>query len=472
MVPITTGTGKSAQISSEAVEAFAASLQGDLLQPGDEGYDEARTIWNAMIDKKPALIAMCNGADDVKAAINFARENKLLTAVHGIGHNIAGNAVCDGGLMINLKPMNSVRIDTEASRAYVQPGVTLGEFDKKAQEFGLVTPLGINSTTGVAGLTLGGGFGWLSRKYGMTVDSLVGADVVTANGEFLHASEDENPELFWAIRGGGGNFGVVTGFEYQLYPLESNRFCGLMVFPLTEAESILKKYREFVAGLSDDTSVWVVLRQAPPLPFLPEEVHGTNILVFAIFHAGDPKEGEKLIAPLRTFGTMLGEHVGVMPYTDWQCAFDPLLTPGARNYWKSHNLADLSDEIIAISIRYASEFPSPHCELFFAHLGGRINRVAADATAYPHRDTNYLVNVHGRWEDGDDDKKCITWAREFFSETAPYATGGVYTNFMTDDEKDRVSAAYGSAYDRLVKAKNKYDPENLFKLNQNIAPTG
>jgi len=472
MVPITTGTGTPASVSSEAVEAFAVSLRGDLLRPGDEDYDQARTIWNAMIDRRPALIAMCTGASDVRAAVNFAREHTLLTAVHGIGHNIAGNAVCDGGLMINLSRMKSVRIDPTARRAHVEPGVTLGDFDHEAQGFGLVTPLGINSTTGVAGLTLGGGFGWLSRKYGMTVDSLVGADVVTADGGFLHASEQENADLFWAIRGGGGNFGIVTRFEFQLYPMETNRLCGLMVFSLAEVHSIMKKYREFAAGLGDDTSVWVVLRQAPPLPFLPEKVHGTNVLVFAVFHAGDPDEGEKLLAPLRTFGTVLGEHVGVMPFTAWQAAFDPLLTPGARNYWKSHNFVELNDKAIDIAIRYASEMPSSQCEIFFAQLGGQVNRIAAEATAYPHRNANFVLNVHGRWDDTGDDKKCIAWAREFFRETTPYATGGVYTNFMTEDETDRVKSAYGAGYARLVKAKNKYDPQNLFRLNQNIAPTG
>ncbi len=459
-----------ASVSSGSVELLKTSLRGDLFQPGDDGYDEARTIWNAMIDKKPALIAMCTGVSDVRTAVRFAAEHELLTAVHGIGHNIAGNAVCDGGLMINLSRMKSVRIDPEAQRAHVEPGVTLGDFDYEAQGFGLFTPLGINSTTGVAGLTLGGGFGWLSRKHGMTVDNLISADVVTATGEFLRASEKENSDLFWAIRGGGGNFGIVTRFEFRLHQMEPSRLSGLIVFSLEEASSILRKYREFAAGLGDDTSVWVVLREAPPLPFLPEEVHGTKVLVFALFHAGDPEEGEKLVAPLRGFGNVLGEHVGVMPFAAWQAAFDPLLTPGARNYWKSHNFIDLSDEALDIAIRYATELPSSQSEIFFAQLGGQVNRVASDATAYPHRDANFVLNVHGRWEDAGDDEKCINWAREFFRETTPHATGGVYTNFMTEDETDRISSAYGAGYDRLVEAKKKYDPKNLFRMNQNIDP--
>ncbi len=464
------GKGVSTKVSKADLEKFESSLRGNLLRPENKGYDEARTIWNAMIDKKPAIIAQCAGVADVIQAVNFAREHNLLTAIRSIGHNIAGNAICDDGLVIDLSQMRSMRVDPVTKRAHVEPGITLGDFDHETQAFGFVTPIGINSTTGVAGLTLGGGFGWLSRKYGMTVDNLVAADVVTADGKFLRASEDENQDLFWAIRGGGGNFGVVTRFEFQLHTMESERFCGLMVFSLSEATTILKKYREFVAELSDDTSVWVVLREAPPLPFLPKEVHGTKVIVLAMFHAGDPSEGEAILDPLRSFGTLLGEHVGPVPFTAWQAAFDPLLTPGARNYWKSHNFTELNDETIEIAISYAADSKSPQSEIFFAQLGGAVNRVADDATAYPHRDANFVLNVHGRWEKPSDDKKTIKWARDFFKEMAPHATGGVYTNFMTEDETDRVGDAYGAGYDRLKKAKKKYDPNNLFRLNQNIDP--
>ncbi len=464
------GKGVSTKVSKADIEKFETSFRGNLLRPESKGYDEARTIWNAMIDKKPAIIAQCAGVADVIAAVNFAREHELLTAIRSIGHNIAGNAICNDGLVIDLSQMKSMRIDPVTMRAHVEPGVTLGDFDHEAQAFGFVTPLGINSTTGVAGLTLGGGFGWLSRKYGMTVDNLIAADVVTADGKFLRASEYENPDLFWAIRGGGGNFGVVTRFEFELHTMENERFCGLMVFSLSEASSIMRKYREFVAELGDDTSVWVVLREAPPLPFLPKEVHGTKVIVLAMFHAGDPSEGEKILGPLRSFGTLLGEFVGPTPFTAWQAAFDPLLTPGARNYWKSHNFTELNDETIDIAVSYAADSKSPQSEIFFAQLGGAINRIAADATAYAHRNVNFVLNVHGRWDDAADDKKTIQWAREFSKETAPFATGGVYINFMTEDETDRVGAAYGPGYDRLLKAKKKYDPNNLFHLNQNIDP--
>lgn len=464
------GDGQMLSIDEAVVEQMGASLRGELLKPGDKGYDQARTIWNAMIDRKPALIARCTGVADVQTAVKFAAEYNLLTAVRGGGHNIAGNAVCDGGLMIDLSLLSSVRINPVARLAHVGPGATLGDFDHEAQAFGLATPVGINSITGVAGLTLGGGFGWLSRKYGMTVDNLVGVDVVTADGTFLKASADENPDLFWAVRGGGGNFGIVTRFEFKLHPVGPEVLSGLIVLPLKDAASALKKYRTFAEGLGDDTSVWVVLRQAPPLPFLPEDVHGKDVLVFALCHIGDTEEGRKAIDPLRSFGTVLGEFVGVQPYAAWQTAFDPLLTPGVRNYWKSHNFLDLDDKLIDLAVRHTATLPSPQSEIFFGQLGGEIGRIAKDSTAYPHRDANYVMNVHGRWDKAADDEKCIGWSREFFKETAPYATGGVYINFMTEEETDRVGSAFGSSYDRLKKIKQKYDPNNLFRMNQNISP--
>ncbi len=462
--------GKPTSVESSAIESLCNSLRGDLLKAGDDGYDQSRTIWNAMIDRKPALIARCTGAADVSIAVKFANENNLLTAIRGGGHNIAGNAVCDDGFMIDLSLMNSVGIDPVAKKAHVGPGATLGDLDHESQAYGLATPVGINSTTGVAGLVLGGGFGWLSRKYGLTLDNLTAADVVLADGSMVRANEKDNADLFWALRGGSGNFGVVTRFEFDLYKVGPNLLSGLIVFSLKEGVQILKKYREFIKTLGDDTNVWVVTRKAPPLPFLPEEVHGTEILALAVCHAGDPAEGEKIFEPLRSFGTVLGEHVGVQPFTAWQQAFDPLLTPGVRNYWKSHNFTDLSDEAIDQVVKYASKLPTPQTEIFFGMLGGQINRVDASATAYAHRDAELVLNVHGRWEDKGDDDKVINWAREFFDKTKPYASSGVYVNFMTEDETDRVESAFGSNFERLAKVKKQYDPKNLFRLNQNIKP--
>jgi FAD/FMN-containing dehydrogenase len=421
-----------------------------------------------MIDRRPALVARCSGAADVRRAVDFARTHRLLTAVRGGGHHIAGNAVVEGGLLIDLSALRSVRVDPVARTAHVDPGATLGDVDHETQAFGLATPLGINSTTGLAGLVLGGGFGWLTRRHGMTVDNLVAADVVTADGRAVRASAAENPELLWALRGGGGNFGVVTRFELRLHEVGPEVLAGLVVLPLSQGTSALRRYRELAQTLGDDTSVWVVMRRAPPLPFLPASVHGTDVVVFAIFHAGEAAEGRRVVDAVRALGTPLGEHVGAMPYVAWQRAFDPLLTAGARNYWKSHNAAELVDGLIDVAVRYAARVPSPHCEVFLALLGGAAGRVPVAATAYAHRDARFVVNVHARWETPAEDAACTGWARDLFRDATPFATGGVYVNFMTADETDRVRAAYGASYDRLVAAKRTYDPTNLFRLNQNV----
>ena len=421
-----------------------------------------------MIDRRPALIVQCADADDVPPAIALARRHKLEISIRGAGHNIAGNALCDDGLTIDFSNMKNVRVDAAKRRAYVEPGATLADLDEATQAHGLATPVGINSTTGIAGLTLGGGFGWLTRKYGMTVDNLVSVDLITAEGRKIRASETENADLFWAIRGGGGNFGVVTSFEFQLFPVGPEIFAGLIVFPFSQAKQILNQYRQFVNSAPEELNVWVVLRKAPPLPFLPENVHGKEVVVMPVFYSGPATEAEKLIAPLRAFGTPHGEHLGVQPYVAWQKAFDPLLTPGARNYWKSHNFTELADGALDSIIEFAGKLPSPQCEIFIGLIAGASNRIAPDAMAYGHRDAKFVLNVHGRWDEAKDDQKGIGWARDFFKASAPYASAGAYVNFMTAEEGDRVVAAYGANYDRLVQAKKRYDPDNIFHLNQNI----
>jgi FAD/FMN-containing dehydrogenase len=457
-------------LPTEILTALRPQLRGSLCLQDEAGYDEARTIWNAMIDRRPAAVVRCGGASDVMRAVRLARDNGLLVAVRGGGHNISGNAVCEGGLLIDLSPMRSVRIDPNKRTARVEPGVTLGEFDKEAQAFGLATPLGINSTTGVAGLTLGGGFGWLSRKFGFTVDNLISADVVTADGALLQASAVENPDLFWAVRGGGGNFGVVTSFEFKLHPVGPDLVSGLIVHPFARARELLAGYREIAAAAPDELSIWVVLRKAPPLPFLPAEVHGKEILVFAVCYAGEPANAEKALARLRALGEPITDVIGVQPYTAWQMAFDPLLTPGAFNYWKSHNFTALSDGLLDTLVDYVGTLPTEECEIFIGQVGGASSRIGADATAYPHRDANFVMNVHTRWRERGDERAAIKWAREFFAATAPHATGGVYVNFMPEDETERVPGAYGSNYVRLAALKAKYDPGNLFRLNQNVQP--
>lgn len=453
------------------IEQLKSGFQGSVLLPGDAAYDGARAIWNAMIDKRPAVIARCATTADVVRAVRFAKDNGLVLAIRGGGHNIAGSALSDGGLVIDLSAMKAVDVDAAKRRATVEGGATLADFDAAAQAHGLATPLGINSTTGVAGLTLGGGFGWLSRKFGMTVDNLESAEVVTAAGEVVRASATEHPDLFWALRGGGGNFGVVTRFEFRLHPVGPDVLTGLIVFPLASAKSVLQQYPEFMVKAPDDLTVWVVLRKAPPLPFLPASVHGQGVVILALIYAGDPKAGEALIAPLRKFATPLGEHVGVQPYAAWQQAFDPLLTPGARNYWKSHNFTELKDGLLDTVVDYVGRLPSPECEIFFGAIGGATTRAAPDATAYAHRGTRYVMNVHGRWREAAEDARGIAWARDYFKASAPFASGGVYVNFLTEDEGDRVRAAYGPSFDRLATIKRKYDPDNLFRTNWNIKPS-
>jgi FAD/FMN-containing dehydrogenase len=445
-------------------------IKGRVILPADSGFEEARQLWNGMIDRRPALIVEVATADDVAPAIGFAREKGLEISIRGAGHNIAGNALCDNGLVIDFSQMKNVRVDAGKRRAYVEPGATLADLDKATQAAGLATPVGINSTTGVAGLTLGGGFGWLTRKHGMTVDNLVSVNMTMADGKKTRAGENENPDLFWAIRGGGGNFGVVTQFEFQLFPVGPEILAGLIVFPFSQAKQVLTQYRQFARTAPEELNVWVVLRKAPPLPFLPEKVHGKEVVVLPIFFSGAASDGEKLIAPLRNFGTAHGEHIGPQPYAEWQQAFDPLLTPGARNYWKSHNFTELADGALDAIIEFAGKLPSSQCEIFIGLIAGAPNRVAPEAMAYGHRDAKFVLNVHGRWDEAKDDQKCITWAREFFTASAPYASAGAYVNFMTEEEGDRVAAAYGKNYARLVELKKRYDPENVFHLNQNIKP--
>jgi FAD/FMN-containing dehydrogenase len=468
-ISVSTIHGDSREISTEALETLTGSVRGNVLTPESEGYDAARTIWNGMIDRRPALIVQCAGQADVVRAVRFASERELLIAIRGAGHNIAGKALADGSFLIDLSGMRAVHVDPKAKRAWVEPGATLGDLDDETQLFGLATPTGINSTTGIAGLTLGGGFGWLSKKYGLTVDSLRSAQVVTAAGTVLTASEQENADLFWALRGGGGNFGIVTAFEFELYEVGPTVLSGLIVHPAAAAPDVMRFYQKFDMETSDDLNVWTVFRKAPPLPFLPPEVHGTDVLIIAAFCTGDMAAGEKALQPIRDFGDPIADVIGPHPFTGWQQAFDPLLTPGARNYWKSHNFASMPDGLIDAAIEFSGRLPSNQTEIFFGGLGGQINRVAADATAYPHRDAKYVMNVHARWEDPADDAKCIAWAREYYDATAPFATGGVYVNFVPDGDAV-IAQAYGPNYDRLVEVKRKYDPKNLFRVNQNITP--
>ncbi|OYX41746.1 MAG: FAD-linked oxidase [Rhodobacterales bacterium 32-67-9] len=457
-------------VSEDAVGALRAGVRGTVALSGEAGYEEARTVWNAMVDRKPGLVVRALGAADVCAAVNFARENGLLISIRSGGHQIAGHSVAEGAVLLDLSLMKSVRVDTAAKTAWVEPGATLGDVDQETAANGLVLPMGINSTTGIAGLTLGGGFGWLTRKYGMTLDNLKSADVVTANGKRLRASETENSDLFWAIRGGGGNFGVVTGFEFALHPMRSEILAGLIVHPFAEAARLYRAYRKIAPSLPEETAVWTVCRKAPPLPFLPEEWHGREVFVFAVCHTGDPAAAEKALAELRALGKPLADVVGPSTFAGWQTAFDPLLAPGMRNYWKSHDFADIPDDLIAVLSTALDDSPAPDCEIFIAQVGGAMARVAPDATAYPQRAAHYIMNVHTRWAEKAGDDACRAWARKVFERTAPFSMGTAYINFMPEDEADRVNGVYGGNLKRLQEVKAKYDPGNLFRVNHNVRP--
>jgi len=470
-ISIATRDGGSIELGGDSLQELAAGLGGRLVTRSSADYEEVRAVWNAMIETRPALIARCTSATDVQRCVRFAAANNLLFSIRGAGHNIAGSALVEGGLTIDLSQMREVDVDPVSATAIIQPGATLGDVDAATAEHGLALPVGINSTTGIAGLTLGGGFGWLSRKHGLTIDSLLSADVVTASGDLVTASETENEDLFWGLRGGGGNFGVVTSFTFGLYEVGPELLCGLVVHPFSDAPDLMRYYRDFASSCPDELTLWMVLRDAPPLPFLPEEVHGTKVVVLAFVYAGDPAEGERLLAPLRSHGRPHGEHVGVIPFAGFQQAFDPLLTPGARNYWKSHNFASLEDVVMEEILSAMESLPSPQTEIFVAQVGGAAARLPIDSTAYPHRDAAYVLNVHTRWDDPSDDRLCIDWARAFFDATAPYSTGGVYMNFVSEaEDAARVQAAYGSSYPRLQELKAKYDPDNAFRTNLNVRP--
>src|SRR6476659_1289652 len=457
-------------LNENSIADFKADLRGRLIQPGDNDYDDARKVYNGMIHKKPRLIARCADVADVIRCVNFARENDLLVAIRSGGHNAGGLGICDDGLVVDLSPIKYTRLDPAARTVTAGGGCVWGDVDHATHAFGFATPSGIISTTGVGGLTLGGGVGHLTRKCGLSIDNLISADVVVANGKFVKANARENPDLFWALRGGGGNFGVVTSVAFKLHPLGPEVLSGLVVHPLEQAAELLPQFRRIANEAPDELTTWVVMRKAPPLPFLPAEWHGKEVLIFAACYSGDMKEGEQALKGLRALGKPIADVISPHPFTAWQAAFDPLLTPGARNYWKSHDFADLPDEAIKVILNAVRTLPSPECEVFIAHVGGALARVAADATAWPNRAAHFIMNVHTRWPDRAQDPACVAWARQLFQATAPFAAGSVYVNFMPDDENDRIEKAYGVNYHRLAEIKGRYDPDNLFRMNQNIRP--
>lgn len=462
--------GQLVSINLASLEAFKSAIHGKVITPDDHEYESARAIWNGMIDRTPALIVQCSGTADVIKTVRFAKEHNLLISVRGAGHNIAGRSLADQVLLIDLSQLRYVHVDPEEAIVTVSPGATLADVDQETQIYGLALPTGINSTTGIAGLALGGGFGWLSRKYGMTIDSLISAEVITVDGNRIVCSKDENADLFWAIRGGGGNFGIITSFKFQLYKVGPIVFSGPIVFDVKEAKEVLQRYREFCKNASDDVSVWAVIRHCPPFPFVEASYHGKPVLILVGIYVGPVEEGKDKLSKLKGMGKTIGDALVPQPFTAFQKAFDPLLTPGARNYWKTNNFKDLDDELIDVLLEYASKkLPSLYTELFFAQMGGATNRVANDATAYPHRDVNFVMNVHTRWENKSDDELCINWAREFFTATKRFATGGTYVNFISEGD-DNLEGAYSENIEKLTAIKAKYDPKNILRSNLNILP--
>ena len=458
-------------IEDTTLDAFDDQLHGDVLRRGMEGYDEARSVWNAMIDKYPAAIARCTGAADVIAAVKFARDLDLQLAVHGGGHNVAGKAVCDDGLMIDLSPMNHVRVDPDAKVARAGGGATWGDFDHETQSFGLATTGGIVSTTGVAGVTLGGGLGWLARKYGLTHDNLRSMDVVTAEGELVTASEAENSELFWGMRGGLGNFGIATSLEFDLHEVGPEVLAGRIIHPYEAAPEFLRLYRDFMRGAPDELQAYAAFVQGNPAMGMPEQLHGKTLVGVVVLYSGDVDEGREVIQPLRDFGEPIADMVGPTPYVEHQQSSDELYQERHRNYWKSHFFDELTDEAIDTIVEHADPLPTPFTTVFFEWMGGAIARADSDATAFPHRDATVSFTVAPKWTDPSDDEGMIEWAREFFEATASYTSDDVYVNYLSEDEQNRAKAAYGDHYERLRALKNEWDPKNLFSVNQNITPT-
>jgi hypothetical protein len=453
-------TGAEVVLGEGVVEALRTRLRGPLLRAGDAGYDEARTIWNALIDHRPALVARCAGVADVIATVQFAREHELLVSIRGGGHNIAGKAVCDGGLMLDLARLKGIRVDPVAKTVRAEPGVLGGELDRETQAFGLATPVGTVSTTGIAGLTLGGGQSWLSSKYGFAIDNLLSVDIVTADGVLRTASATQHEDLFWGIRGAGHNFGVVTSFEYRLHPV-GPVLGGMVLHPFNCATEVLRFYREFTASQPDELQTWAGILTGPD---------GNLVVALIPCYVGSLEAGERLLAPLRRFGSPVADTVAPIPYVTMQSMFDAALPPGRLDYWKTGLTDRLDDEVIAAAVEYARQVPSPLSVIIFAEFHGAYSRVGKTDTAYYHRGLQYDLIALSVWTDPAETPRHIRWARELFAAWEPHLPCAVYVNDLGDEGEERAHSAYGENYARLVALKTKYDPSNFFRLNQNIKP--
>jgi FAD/FMN-containing dehydrogenase len=444
-------------------------VQGNVITKDDTGYEEARKAYNAMIDRRPLVVVQCANTGDVAAAVDFARENALDLAVRGGGHSVPGFGTCDDGVVADLSSMQQVTVDAERRTARAQGGTTWGAFNDATHAHGLATTGGIISTTGIGGLTLGGGIGYLARGVGLTCDNLLSAEVVTAEGRTLTASEKENEDLFWALRGGGGNFGVVTTFEYRLH-LVKDIYGGPMLYELDDARTVLQFFREFIAEAPEEFGGFPAWQIAPPLPFIPEDRHGDMFAAVVACWAGPLEQGENVLKPFHDIAPVAAEHVGPMPYPAINSAFDALLPPGLQQYWKANFLTELSDEQIDAQIQWGPKAPTVNSTGHIYPINGAVHRVATDETAFPYRDANFATVIAGAWPDPADNEANIKWVRDFYQASAAHAEEGGYINFMAGDDQARIKANYRGNYDRLVEVKRKYDPGNLFHLNQNIKP--
>ncbi len=456
-------------MAKPTIDELREQVRGEAIGPDDEGYEEARRVYNAMIDRRPAVVVRAVNAGDVIASVNFARENQLDLAPRGGGHSVPGFGTCDDGVVIDFSRMRGVRVDPASQTARAEGGATWGDFNAATHAFGLATTGGIISTTGVAGLTLGGGIGYLDRGFGLSCDNLVSADVVTADGRFLVASERENEDLFWAIRGGGGNFGVLTSLEFQLHPVK-DIYGGPMFFELEHARDILRFYREFIAEAPEELGGFPAFQIAPPLPFIPEDRHGEPFIAFVACWAGPLEQGEQAVAAIREVAPIVAEHVGAMPYPALNSAFDALVPPGLQHYWKANFVTDLTDEAIEAHLQHGPKVPVVNSTVHVYPINGACHRVAAEETAFAYRDANFATVIAGMWPDPAENESSIAWVRDYYDATAPLSEEGGYVNFMADDDQDRIKANYRGNYARLVDVKRKYDPDNLFHLNQNIKP--
>ena len=454
---------------SVSFEALRELVRGPVIEPSDPGYDEARHVYNGMIDKRPAAIARVGGVADVIACVNFARDNGLDLAVRGGGHSAPGFGTCEGGLVVDLADRKGIRVDPDARTARAETGCTWGDFNHATHAFGLATTGGVVSTTGIAGLTLGGGIGYLARKYGLSCDNLISADVVTADGRFLTASEKDNADLFWALRGGGGNFGVVTSLEYRLHPVDMV-YGGPIIYPLDQADKVAKFYREFIAEAPEEFGAFLGFHAGPPVPFLPEEWHGKPVCVVVGMWTGDTAEGERMWKPFFDVAPAVGSHVGEMPYPALNGAFDPLLPKGLQGYWKANFLPEITDSVIDVHVEHAKDVPSIHCAVHLYPIDGAVQRVSTDQSAFPNREVNFAPVIAGMWADAADDAKNIAWVRDYADALRPHSSAGGYVNFLDADDAEHIADNYGSTYQRLRQVKKAYDPGNLFHVNQNIKP--